>query len=135
MNRWTFRSYIEKGIDQIQFWYDQQIPSVQAEFFTIVSYLRDTDWSGWGRPDYAHLEGKLELLGELRVINKEGNQTVHYRILGFADEETLEFTMLAASRKTQRFSYADLGSLALRRRSNVLSKRNEHSQIARWLIE
>ena len=38
------------GTDRMQLWYDQQIPSVQAELTNIVMYLRDQPIEDWGSP-------------------------------------------------------------------------------------
>jgi hypothetical protein len=112
MDRWTFRSYVENGVDQVQLWYDQQVTNVRTEFDNIVKYLRDAPLEDWEPPDFKFLQGKLSVLGELRVIEETKPKT-HYRVLGFMDESAMEFTMLAAARKTRYFSYNDIGPIAL----------------------
>jgi hypothetical protein len=135
MDRWAFRSYVENGSDQVQLWYEQQLPSVQAELLNIIMYLRDAPIDDWSRPDYAQLRGKLASLSELRLITCEGNQTVHYRVLGFLEEAALEFTMLAAARKTRHFGYAEIGALALARKHAVQLDRDKYSWAANWIGE
>jgi len=134
MNRWAFRSYIEGGVDQIRLWYGQQPLDVQAELLNIIMYLRDTPADDWVRPDYDQLKGSLADLGELRVINVEASLRVHYRVLGFMDQRALEFTMLAADRKTRRFSYREIGALALRRKALIHSSRPTYSGPADWIF-
>lgn len=135
MNRWAFRSYVKDGRDEVHFWYDQQPSDVQAELLIIIMYLRDEPAEAWVRPDYAQLQGKLGSLGELRVITVEADQKVHYRVLGFMDEGAGEFTMLAADRKTRRFSYREIGAIALNRKIEVQSNRKIYSQPADWIFD
>jgi hypothetical protein len=136
MSRWTFRSYVENGVDQVEVWYNDQLPSVQAEFFDIVKDLRDLEFRYWDGDDYKTLQGKLDVLAELRIIIKEGWwKKIHYRVLGFLDVQKAEFTMLCADRKTHHFSYDSIGPLALQRRLNVLALPNQYSQIAKWIID
>ncbi|HXC41552.1 MAG TPA: hypothetical protein VN667_21670 [Burkholderiales bacterium] len=128
-------SYIENGVDPVEAECDQWPEDVLAELLTIVIYLRDTPADDWIRPDYAPLQGKLDPLGELRVITVEVGQAVHYRILGFMNDSALEFTMLAAGRKTRRFSYAEIGALALKRMANVKSHPQRYSHQAEWMTD
>ncbi len=131
MRPWRFRSYCSPAGDLIRGWFEEQLPSVQAEIVNIAMYLRSLDDADdWVGKDYKDLTGREAGLGQLRIIVDQ----VHYRILGFRDDVEREFTMLYADRKTTRFDYKPAGTTAKKRLAEILADRAKFSCTADWIL-
>jgi hypothetical protein len=111
----TFLCYLSSsGDDETERWYRRQSTSVQAAIYAVLETLRHRPPDRWRRKPFARLNSCLCTgLAEIRVEEPDG---MHYRILGYFDDERTIFTLLYAFRKDDDPGYNFACPEAQRRR-------------------
>jgi hypothetical protein len=115
----TIRSFVwANGRNLVEDWLADQPADVRAQFFNIITALRDQPRDGWTRPDYGVLRREGRGLGEIRFKIRN----VQYRPIG-CFIGTRVFVILAFA--TERDSELDPKSTcrtAQNRRTEVLRR-------------